>query len=658
MNELKGYKHALDQLTDASIAFESIARELNEVEVVNQLQRVRHWIEEQDLLVATVGEVSVGKSTFMNALLRQPVLPVSVKESTALVTYIKRGERLKAVLHIDGKLVHESYDVEEFNAYYTVNSKKWMEEEAIKEQEMSRFKRFKQIMTKKDEQGDSYIEIQADNPILQHRVQMIDTPGLNDASGIRSVMTKMFVGKADAIIMLLRADKLLSRSEAGFFEDFVLKKHLEHVFILVNRFDKLTEIDQQHVKRAAFEKFTEIGVPKENIFFVSAKQATQADAIDTYLETEAGELSSKLLRRLTDGLTSEEARNVLVEKSKTFRQDSGFETFFTKLETFLVTNKGEGRVQKVNAELNLIGERLLKVLEDTRIRLNGSRSDIAVTLEANEKERRQAIEAMKGVRKKFLGEANKEKLALIERFMELMDSIELEVNEEMKLTIVETEEGVSRLLDLRSAEMTKTVEKWVGQELPAIERKIRNLYKQEYGNKLPVAKETGFALSMVQSDFLPTVSTSSQDNTDYVAAGGAVAGVGAAALLGAGVFGAMLLAPIAAVGAVMLLGGSESSSSVKPKARLEKELSKMYVRGRKELKRELDKGFDDSVDAWILQMEESLKLEYERTEQRLKQIERQMTENETSLQDELVVVEDQERMLGSRLEQIQSIKVR
>lgn len=658
MNELKGYKHALDQLTDASIAFESIARELNEVEVVNQLQRVRHWIEEQDLLVATVGEVSVGKSTFMNALLRQPVLPVAVKESTALVTYIKRGERLKAVLHIDGKLVHESYDVEEFNAYYTVNSKKWMEEEAIKEQEMSRLKRFKQIMTKKDEQGDSYIEIQADNPILQHRVQMIDTPGLNDASGIRSVMTKMFVGKADAIIMLLRADKLLSRSEAGFFEDFVLKKHLEHVFILVNRFDKLTEIDQQHVKRAAFEKFTEIGVPKENIFFVSAKQATQADAIDTYLETEAGELSSKLLRRLTDGLTSEEARNVLVEKSKTFRQDSGFETFFTKLETFLVTNKGEGRVQKVNAELNLIGERLLKVLEDTRIRLNGSRSDIAVTLEANEKERRQAIEAMKGVRKKFLGEANKEKLALIERFMELMDSIELEVNEEMKLTIVETEEGVSRLLDLRSAEMTKTVEKWVGQELPAIERKIRNLYKQEYGKKLPVAKETGFALSMVQSDFLPTVSTSSQDNTDYVAAGGAVAGVGAAALLGAGVFGAMLLAPIAAVGAVMLLGGSESSSSVKPKARLEKELSKMYVRARKELKRELDKGFDDSVDAWILQMEESLKLEYERTEQRLKQIERQMTENETSLQDELVVVEDQERMLGSRLEQIQSIKVR
>lgn len=653
MNDFKYYKRALDELTEVTKTLENVAKDMEEIKVVKQLQLVRKWMEEQDLLIATVGEVSVGKSTFMNALLRQPVLPVAAKESTALVTYVKHGKQLRAGIYIDGKCILESHDLDEFNAFYTVNSKKWNEDHLEVDKSLFHIQRFKQLMTKKNESGDNYIEIQANNPILEHRIQIIDTPGLNDAGGIRSVMTKMFVGKADAIIMLLRADKLLSHSELGFFTDFVVKKHLEHVFILVNRFDKLSVSDQERVKEAAYKKFLDVGVPQENIFFVSARQAMQADMIDHYLESASAELPLKTLKKLTEGLTEQEIRNVLSEKSSELRHDSGLTNFFTRLETFLVENKGEGRLQKVKVELEAIGERILNTLEDTRQQLDGSREEITLTIKQNKKEREQAIKAMKGVKRMFFAESNKEKLALVKKFEEVIEDIERDVIQETKQANNLAEKDIERLLELRTIELTKEIERWVGSELPNIERKIRELYKVEYGKKLPTAKKTTFSLSIVESDFIPEVrGLSSSDNTDYIAAGGAAAGLGAATLLGAGVFGALLFAPIAAAGAVLFFSESNQSSPEKIKERLLKELKKMYTQARKEMRRELQKGFDDSINAWVLEMEESLQLEYDATDKRLKRMEEQMMETGVSLKNELAIVEKRGQAIRNQLSSI------
>jgi GTPase SAR1 family protein len=92
----------VEALTDASdhLAFaEKLAAAAKlpaevDAEVAAQIAGVRDRLVDQRLRLAVIGEFSTGKTTFINALLRQPLFPVSVMPTTAAAVWVEHGTEL------------------------------------------------------------------------------------------------------------------------------------------------------------------------------------------------------------------------------------------------------------------------------------------------------------------------------------------------------------------------------------------------------------------------------------------------------------------------------------------------------------------------------------------------------------------------------------
>ena len=76
--------------------FERLAREAGAVELAGEAAAVAERLREGRFYVACVGQFKRGKSTLINALIGDAVLPVGVVPVTAAVTVVRFGERVAA----------------------------------------------------------------------------------------------------------------------------------------------------------------------------------------------------------------------------------------------------------------------------------------------------------------------------------------------------------------------------------------------------------------------------------------------------------------------------------------------------------------------------------------------------------------------------------
>lgn len=68
-------------------------------EYQDKLTRLRHLVTESMFRVIVVGGFSRGKSTLINALLGDKVLPAKMTPTTAVITVIKYGEQPRALVY-------------------------------------------------------------------------------------------------------------------------------------------------------------------------------------------------------------------------------------------------------------------------------------------------------------------------------------------------------------------------------------------------------------------------------------------------------------------------------------------------------------------------------------------------------------------------------
>lgn len=603
MKDLKEYKVKLDKLHRLGSELRQVALVEEDDSIDRHIQKIQYWIKEHDLLIATVGEVSVGKSTFMNSILREDVLPTAVKESTALVTYVKRGEKKRATFYLDGKKMHESDDIASFNEHYIVKPK------AKKESAFSLLipKEFKKLKDGSSEK-EARIVIEIDNPLLQNQVQIIDTPGLNDAQGIRSLITKRFITKADAVIVLLRADKLLSQSEIEFFTSHILKKHLHHIFVLINRIDHLkTSEEAIKVKKEAVKKLTGFGILEHNIHFVSAKQAVLAERLDYYLshpsEDFLQDIPSISIRKMIEPY--QDNLSVMVEKTqkhaKELKQISGIPAFFEELESYLVNQKGEARIYKIKHEFQKVAQELNDLLQEELINLSLNEIEITQKHEQLVSEVEHVETAMHKSRETLKDILLVNTRLFLEKFDEEFNKNQAFYINEINSTSSFTSEGqAERMLKRITGELGLMMEEWTREAFPAFEEQTKKKYieeLQEYVSKSFDEKKLIHMDSVfgnVEKSFEHV--KESGISSEVAAIGGGLTGIGLAATIGAGVIGAAILAPLAAISAVFLLGGRRESSSGQLKSVVRDEFQKASLKISSLMKREISNALEASFN--------------------------------------------------------------
>jgi GTPase SAR1 family protein len=228
--------------------------------LVDRIQSARKRLHAERLKILVVGEFSRGKSTFINALMGEPVLPSRVNPTTATINVLRGSSpRSVEVEYADGRIEQLPLPEERVNRYLD------------------------DIVTTSNAEASSIRVVRIQLPGRLERIQadVIDTPGVNDLDTAREEITFRYLREADAAVMLLDAQQPLSDSECVFIKDKVFGSDVHRIVFAVNKIDEVllggSESDLARIEGYVRERLAErVGLSNAEVHLIASKPALRA----------------------------------------------------------------------------------------------------------------------------------------------------------------------------------------------------------------------------------------------------------------------------------------------------------------------------------------------------------------------------------------------
>ncbi len=194
--------------------------------------------------LVVVGEFNHGKSSFVNALLGASVLPIGVTPTTAVIHHVVHApEPVAKIVRKDGAEPLDVADIKRLSAAEGATG-----------------------------EGIEYVELGWPSRLLEDRIVLVDTPGVNDLALQRADVTYRYIPQSDAVLFLLDGGQLLKDSERAFLQERILAKERDKVIFVVTKAD-LWSPDERAEAMAYVRQKLEVLVPSPTLFAVSAEQA-------------------------------------------------------------------------------------------------------------------------------------------------------------------------------------------------------------------------------------------------------------------------------------------------------------------------------------------------------------------------------------------------
>lgn len=214
------------------------------------LYSLQRDIDNNFFTVVVLGEFKRGKSTFVNALLGTPLLPMNILPETATINAIMYSENPQlSVVYMDGRQ-EAGEPTYEFLQNFSAQKNN--------EERLNKIK---------------YIKIGYPLDILKNRIVLVDTPGVSDLNQQRCDITYRFLPKANAVLFLLDANSPLKKSEKKFIEKQLFPLGLKDIVFLVNKYDCIDEEEEDD------DFLDEIKARLSETFHVGEKGAALDDII-------------------------------------------------------------------------------------------------------------------------------------------------------------------------------------------------------------------------------------------------------------------------------------------------------------------------------------------------------------------------------------------
>lgn len=214
------------------------------------LYSLQRDIDNNFFTVVVLGEFKRGKSTFVNALLGTPLLPMNILPETATINAIMYSENPQlSVVYMDGRQ-EAGEPTYEFLQNFSAQKNN--------EDRLNKIK---------------YIKIGYPLDILKNRIVLVDTPGVSDLNQQRCDITYRFLPKANAVLFLLDANSPLKKSEKEFIEKQLFPLGLKDIVFLVNKYDCIDEEEEDD------DFLDEIKARLSETFHVGEKGAALDDII-------------------------------------------------------------------------------------------------------------------------------------------------------------------------------------------------------------------------------------------------------------------------------------------------------------------------------------------------------------------------------------------
>lgn len=338
-----GYQSMLTSVTTGMAQLDGICKRLSMEGQATELKNLEERLKNHIFSVGIMGEFRRGKSTVINALLGQEIVPADIVPCSATLNYVKWNVNKGAEIYFKDGTV-QSVDVEDLAKYVTK-------------------------ITKESEKVSATVEkavVYYPCQFCQNGVQIIDTPGLNDDERMSDISEKV-IPTLDAIIMVIVPDSPFSQSEAEFVRNKVMASDLGRIIFIVNKIDTIDEDDRDRLLTSIRDKI------QTSVLDKMAK--VYGEDSDEYKNTVDKLGSIKLLP-----VSARKALKGKIKNNPAMLEDSGYADFESTLSHLLTEERGTLELMHPVNQLFSVSAEALRIIETRLATLN---------MEAEEFERKQ-----------------------------------------------------------------------------------------------------------------------------------------------------------------------------------------------------------------------------------------------------------------------------
>lgn len=256
----------------------------------DKLERVAHGLETDSFTMAVLGQFKRGKSTLVNAILGESLLPTAVLPLTSVITVITHSSTTSV------RVVYQNRDV-------VLTGKNALADYVTEKGNPKNIKKVERV------------EISLPSDFLSRGITLVDTPGIGSVYHHNTDIAYQFLPEVDAALFVISADPPISDAECKFLEESV--KYASKFFFVLNKTDYLETKDVKELldfSKSVILQKTGNAYADTPILPLSAKRALEAKAKNDMKGLER----SGLL-----GLEAEVERFVVSEKGNFVIRSSG-----------------------------------------------------------------------------------------------------------------------------------------------------------------------------------------------------------------------------------------------------------------------------------------------------------------------------------------------
>jgi len=246
---LDRFKEFRIELLDRIERMESLSSLRESGKVRENLAEIREKLSQNRFHLVVIGQFKRGKSTFINSIIGDRLLPTSVVPLTSIVTLLKYGPG------------------EGIEVIFENGNRKTIARDNLTE-----------YVTEKGNPGNGkkvkQVEIVFPSDYLRDGMIIVDTPGVGSTFENNTEMTYNYLPKVDAALFLLAVDPPISQSEIHFLKE--VQKYVEKIFFIQNKIDYLS--DEERRESMVFSKKVieeALGMDGIKIHPLSAKMALE-----------------------------------------------------------------------------------------------------------------------------------------------------------------------------------------------------------------------------------------------------------------------------------------------------------------------------------------------------------------------------------------------
>ncbi|MCR5175244.1 MAG: dynamin family protein [Anaerovibrio sp.] len=321
--------------------------------LASKFEGLRRDIQNDYYTVVVLGEFKRGKSTFVNALLGESLLPMDILPETATINAIMyKDQPAVQVVHQDGRLEQG-------------------------EPTLDYLKKFSARQGNNAAEGVRYIKIGYPSKLLKNRVILVDTPGVSDLDEQRCDVTYEFIPKANAVIFLLDANSPLKKTEKDFIDERLLPQGISNIMFLLNKYDAVDEEEEdEDLLETTQQRLSQAFNREIPVYPVSAKWALDGLEQGNNELIEASQIEG-VRRRLEEMLS-----NGSTETAKITSWENRLKSLLISLQNEITNEKELCQMDKENikkmldeiesmlAERQQNEEKISQYIEDRKVEIN------------------------------------------------------------------------------------------------------------------------------------------------------------------------------------------------------------------------------------------------------------------------------------------------